>query len=108
MAQEGRDSLGRFVTGHQGFKPKGSRTAITKRHLDTIAKKIADDGDDVADKLYQLLEHPETSPDLQFKILSKLMDYSNDPRFIETDESGNDVVDYSREDLIRQLSQEII
>ncbi|TKG17748.1 hypothetical protein [Vibrio lentus] len=105
---EGKDpNTGQFIAGHKGFKPKGSRTALTKRHLETIAKKIHDSGEDVSSKLYQLLEHPDTSPDLQFKILSKLMDFSNDTNYLEEDSDGNQVREYDRTELLEKIAEEL-
>lgn len=106
---EGRDDKGRFIAGHQHSQGRklGSRNAITKDALVRLSKKFEQEGKHPVEGFYQLLNDPDASADLKFKIYSKMLDYTNDTHYIETDDEGNDIIHTDRSELLELVKQEL-
>lgn len=82
-----RNPDGTFATGNK-ITRKGSRNAITQDMLNRLVKKFEEDKTNPVEGMYALLNDPEANPELKFRIFSKMMDYTNNPALITTDEDG--------------------
>lgn len=99
------EATGRFLPGHSGNpagKPKGSRNKYTKAMLTTAMQKLEEEN---VDPMNELLKLAMTTQDdkLKAKILTDILDYTNDKSYIETDDEGHDVFDYDPSTLDQQL-----